>query len=208
MGILNIMRSNGIREGHRPVRCGCAALHACTPAPAAGMSRLGSAAGSACWMSSSCAALPTWRCGCWPAGQWGLDHLFGFGPPLLPLHCEPFLALTGTAPSQQGIEEHFLEQWHQKLHTNTTPEDVTICEVSLLLYCELLLYRSCLSLKAICCPLHSGLPALRCSRPCSQQALPCSKHTCRLLPHPCRGAGVPGIPAQRGHGRVLVSVLT
>ncbi len=28
----------------------------------------------------------------------------------------------------QGIEDHFIEQWHQKLHTNTTPEDITICE--------------------------------------------------------------------------------
>ena len=27
-----------------------------------------------------------------------------------------------------GIEEPFLEQWHQKLHTNTTPDDVAICE--------------------------------------------------------------------------------
>ena len=27
-----------------------------------------------------------------------------------------------------GLEEPFLEQWHQKLHTATTPEDVTICE--------------------------------------------------------------------------------
>ncbi len=32
---------------------------------------------------------------------------------------------------RQGIEDHFLEQWHQKLHTNTTPEDVTICEAYL-----------------------------------------------------------------------------
>ena len=31
----------------------------------------------------------------------------------------------------QGIEDHFLEQWHQKLHTNTTPEDITICEAYL-----------------------------------------------------------------------------
>ncbi len=31
----------------------------------------------------------------------------------------------------QGIEEHFLEQWHQKLHTNTTPEDINICEAYL-----------------------------------------------------------------------------
>jgi alpha-glucan,water dikinase len=30
-----------------------------------------------------------------------------------------------------GIEDHFLESWHQKLHTNTTPEDVTICEAYL-----------------------------------------------------------------------------
>lgn len=29
---------------------------------------------------------------------------------------------------RQGIEDHFLEQWHQKLHTNTTPADITICE--------------------------------------------------------------------------------
>eukprot|EP00882_Tetradesmus_deserticola_P000936 GHRQ01001016.1.p1 GENE.GHRQ01001016.1~~GHRQ01001016.1.p1 ORF type:complete len:749 (+),score=345.34 GHRQ01001016.1:55-2301(+) len=30
-----------------------------------------------------------------------------------------------------GIDEPFLEQWHQKLHQNTTPEDVTICEAYL-----------------------------------------------------------------------------
>lgn len=30
-----------------------------------------------------------------------------------------------------GIEDHFLESWHQKLHTNTTPEDITICEAYL-----------------------------------------------------------------------------
>lgn len=30
-----------------------------------------------------------------------------------------------------GLDEPFLEQWHQKLHTNTTPEDVTICEAYL-----------------------------------------------------------------------------
>lgn len=35
----------------------------------------------------------------------------------------------GTTP--QGIEDQFLEQWHQKLHTNTTPEDVHICEAYL-----------------------------------------------------------------------------
>lgn len=34
-------------------------------------------------------------------------------------------------PALQGIEDHFLEQWHQKLHTNTTPEDITICEAYL-----------------------------------------------------------------------------
>eukprot|EP00899_Mesostigma_viride_P013200 jgi/Mesvir1/21881/Mv01950-RA.1 len=26
-----------------------------------------------------------------------------------------------------GLEERFLEEWHQKLHTNTTPEDIAIC---------------------------------------------------------------------------------
>jgi hypothetical protein len=31
----------------------------------------------------------------------------------------------------QGRDEPFLEQWHQKLHQNTTPEDVTICEAYL-----------------------------------------------------------------------------
>eukprot|EP00878_Enallax_costatus_P041242 GHUV01047861.1.p1 GENE.GHUV01047861.1~~GHUV01047861.1.p1 ORF type:complete len:153 (-),score=22.86 GHUV01047861.1:22-480(-) len=31
----------------------------------------------------------------------------------------------------QGHDEPFLEQWHQKLHQNTTPEDVTICEAYL-----------------------------------------------------------------------------
>lgn len=30
-----------------------------------------------------------------------------------------------------GIECNFLESWHQKLHTNTTPEDITICEAYL-----------------------------------------------------------------------------
>lgn len=30
-----------------------------------------------------------------------------------------------------GIRDEFLESWHQKLHTNTTPEDVTICEAYL-----------------------------------------------------------------------------
>eukprot|EP00897_Mesotaenium_endlicherianum_P008242 jgi/Mesen1/7446/ME000389S06789 len=30
-----------------------------------------------------------------------------------------------------GIEEKFLEQWHQKLHTNTSPEDIAICEAYL-----------------------------------------------------------------------------
>lgn len=34
-------------------------------------------------------------------------------------------------PSPQGHDEPFLEQWHQKLHQNTTPEDVTICEAYL-----------------------------------------------------------------------------
>ena len=28
---------------------------------------------------------------------------------------------------------HFYEQWHQKLHNNTTPDDITICE-ALLVY--------------------------------------------------------------------------
>lgn len=32
-----------------------------------------------------------------------------------------------------GLDEPFLEQWHQKLHTNTSPEDIHICEVKLLL---------------------------------------------------------------------------
>lgn len=30
-----------------------------------------------------------------------------------------------------GLDEPFLEQWHQKLHTNTTPDDVAICEAYL-----------------------------------------------------------------------------
>ena len=38
--------------------------------------------------------------------------------------CQAWLAL-------QGIEEKFLEEWHQKLHTNTTPEDINICEAYL-----------------------------------------------------------------------------
>ena len=34
-------------------------------------------------------------------------------------------------PVLQGIEDGFIEQWHQKLHQNTTPEDITICEAYL-----------------------------------------------------------------------------
>ena len=30
-----------------------------------------------------------------------------------------------------GIEDAFIEQWHQKLHSNTTPDDVKICEAYL-----------------------------------------------------------------------------
>jgi len=30
-----------------------------------------------------------------------------------------------------GIEDHFLRQWHQKLHSNTTVEDIAICEAYL-----------------------------------------------------------------------------
>ncbi|GFH33737.1 carbohydrate-Binding Module Family 45 protein, partial [Haematococcus lacustris] len=30
-----------------------------------------------------------------------------------------------------GIDERFLEQWHQKLHTNTTPDDIAIVEAYL-----------------------------------------------------------------------------
>ena len=35
---------------------------------------------------------------------------------------------------RRGISEragHFYEQWHQKLHNNTTPEDIPICEALL-----------------------------------------------------------------------------
>lgn len=38
------------------------------------------------------------------------------------------LALLQALSAFQGIEDKFLEQWHQKLHTNTTPADITICE--------------------------------------------------------------------------------
>lgn len=31
-----------------------------------------------------------------------------------------------------GIEDPFLEQWHQKLHSSSTPEDITICEAYIL----------------------------------------------------------------------------
>lgn len=48
-----------------------------------------------------------------------------FPDPLVVLHSSCSL------PCLQGIEDHFLEQWHQKLHTNTTPEDVSICEAYL-----------------------------------------------------------------------------
>lgn len=42
-----------------------------------------------------------------------------------------------------------MEEWHQKLHNNTSPDDVIICQVlSLLLQCTLLLVsviRICLT---------------------------------------------------------------
>jgi len=44
-------------------------------------------------------------------------------------HSSPFSGIReGHRP---GLDEPFLEQWHQKLHTSTTPEDVTICEAYL-----------------------------------------------------------------------------
>eukprot|EP00798_Chlamydomonas_sp_ICE-L_P020028 gene20028-26744_t len=33
--------------------------------------------------------------------------------------------------NRPGLDEPFLEQWHQKLHTNTTPDDIVICEAYL-----------------------------------------------------------------------------
>ncbi len=42
---------------------------------------------------------------------------------------------TNTRTHKQGLEERFLEQWHQKLHTNTSPEDIIICEVRFIVMC-------------------------------------------------------------------------
>jgi hypothetical protein len=50
------------------------------------------------------------------------------------LTCAGCLSVQGSACvvlCLQGLDEPFLEQWHQKLHQNTTPEDVTICEAYL-----------------------------------------------------------------------------
>jgi len=35
-----------------------------------------------------------------------------------------------------GIEDHFLEAWHQKLHSNTTVEDIAICEAYIHFQCS------------------------------------------------------------------------
>jgi hypothetical protein len=43
----------------------------------------------------------------------------------------PAAAAAAAVNHPQGHDEPFLEQWHQKLHQNTTPEDVTICEAYL-----------------------------------------------------------------------------
>jgi len=65
---------------------------------------------------------------------------------ILQLLCEPGLMLSVWALSQavdmgvsvvtalhcfQGLDEPFLEQWHQKLHQATSPEDVIIAEAYL-----------------------------------------------------------------------------
>ena len=44
------------------------------------------------------------------------------------IHTIPWMA---TPRTPQGYDEPFLEQWHQKLHTNTSPDDIAICEAYL-----------------------------------------------------------------------------
>ena len=114
MGILNIMRENGIREGHRPVRFPAVQLpalllcHAAWVLPCIEDEQQTLAAVGASQLQSLIDQ------GC--AGAWAAAMLCAA--------CHTLLWL-------QGIECHFLEQWHQKLHTNTTPEDITICEAYL-----------------------------------------------------------------------------
>ena len=39
-----------------------------------------------------------------------------------------FIPFSRDLPNSAGIECKFIEQWHQKLHTNSAPDDIAICE--------------------------------------------------------------------------------
>lgn len=91
MGILNIMREHGIREGHRPVSSGCTCSNLPQAAPAT-MHRVGHMLVDS-QTPKRVATQSVVRSKCL--------RLRYYAPIALPL---------------QGIECHFLEQWHQKLH--------------------------------------------------------------------------------------------
>ena len=120
MGILHVMRDHGIREGHRPVRAvwgwkacvvvrvwlGCVVCVLCVVC-------------SVCWSRSGVAAAQQ-------APKNNAENARHQNTATR-AHTPRRFAIR-----RQGIDEPFLEQWHQKLHQNTTQEDVTICEA-----CEL-----------------------------------------------------------------------
>ena len=45
---------------------------------------------------------------------------------LLPHRCPVHTIVLCQIPEKKGL---WMEEWHQKLHNNTTPDDVPICEV-------------------------------------------------------------------------------
>jgi len=104
MGILHIMRDHGACRGERRVRGGARAV---------GVPRL----------SSSLSVRPS------------KPSHSQFSPPppfLFFIFYFLFFYFLGIREGHRpGLDEPFLEQWHQKLHTSTTPEDVTICEAYL-----------------------------------------------------------------------------
>jgi len=132
-GILNIMRDYGIREGNRPVSRGVFA-----GSGVAGLVRGGwwvvvewwwSAVGMV-WRAQQ--LLMGWDC------SWRLVLVLGAVGVSCGCEQEAWSAhqtrpwSNALPPPFQGLDEPWLEQWHQKLHQNTTPEDVAIAGGSLL----------------------------------------------------------------------------
>jgi hypothetical protein len=109
MGILNIMRDFGIKEGNRGVGAGLA--------PRRAASTCGSSDGG----GADAAAAPR--------------HVRARGCSKRTRCCAhsttPHHTALARHATRQGLDEPFLEQWHQKLHQATSPEDVVIAEAYL-----------------------------------------------------------------------------